>query len=154
MNLVTIGKVTREENSIYLDIDKKYIPALKQLDHFSHMQVIWWFNYTDNDECRAILQNDPPYEDAPTTGVFASRSPVRPNPIGLTVAEILEINHETGRITIKDIDAVDDSPVLDIKAYFPVCDRVKDVKVPPWTAHWPEWFPEEGMKPEDYSEEE
>lgn len=148
MKLKPIGTVKREGETTFLEIQKEFIPAMKQLEHFSHIQVIWWFHYTDNDECRAVLQNDPPYENAPKTGVFASRSPVRPNPIGLTVAPISNVDHESGRITIRNIDAENDSPILDIKAYFPICDRVKEFRVPPWTAQWPEWVPEEGLTPE------
>ena len=80
-----------------------------------------------------------------TTGVFATRAEYRPNPIGLTVVEILEINHESGIIKVKNIDAFDKTPIIDLKAYFPVCDRVQEAKIPSWITGWPEWFPDDGM---------
>jgi tRNA-Thr(GGU) m(6)t(6)A37 methyltransferase TsaA len=138
-----IGYVRREDGSIYLDVLESYVPALKQLEHFSHVQVLWWFSEFEDDVYRTITEAEPPYE-APVTGIFACRSPVRPNPIGLTIAEILSVDHGTGEIEIVNMDAFDGTPVIDLKPYIPVTDRVKDVRVPEWIADWPEWMPEEG----------
>ncbi len=88
----------------------------------------------------------PPYgENPPKTGLFATRAEYRPNPILLTTAQILEVNHNEGTVKINNIDAFDDSAVLDLKAYFPVCDRVQNAHIPPWLKGWPEWVPEEGL---------
>ena len=65
--------------------------------------------------------------------------------IGLTTAKILGIDHVQGEIKIANIDAFDGTPVLDLKAYIPVCDRVENVRVPEWASDWPEWLPEEGL---------
>jgi tRNA (Thr-GGU) A37 N-methylase len=46
---------------------------------------------------------------------------------------------------VADIDAYDGTPVIDLKAYFPVCDRVKEARIPAWLVDWPEWMPEEGL---------
>jgi len=46
---------------------------------------------------------------------------------------------------VQNIDALDGTPVIDLKAYFPVSDRVKDARLPDWLVGWPEWFPEEGL---------
>jgi tRNA-Thr(GGU) m(6)t(6)A37 methyltransferase TsaA len=140
-----IGYVRRDDGKTYLDILAPFIPALKQLEHFSHVQVFWWFHEFQDDEYREITQNAPPYENAPVTGVFASRSPVRPNPIGLTTAKILNVDHKKGRVEIANLDAYDATPIIDLKAYFPVCDRVQDVSVPAWISDWPEWMPEDGL---------
>jgi tRNA (Thr-GGU) A37 N-methylase len=78
-------------------------------------------------------------------GMFACRSPVRPNPIGLTTVEIKRVDHDNGHVEIVNIDAYEGTPVLDLKAYFPMCDRVKDVRVAQWAAEWPEWLPDSGM---------
>ncbi|MGC9523251.1 MAG: TrmO family methyltransferase domain-containing protein [Anaerolineae bacterium] len=82
-------------------------------------------------------------------GIFATRSPFRPNPISLTTCPILAIDAAEGRITVVDIDAFDGTPIVDLKAYLPICDRVRDVRVPPWFEKWPEWLPETGMPLED-----
>ncbi len=148
-----IGCVRRTNGKIQIEIAEPYRPGLKQLSHFGHVQVFCWFNYVDTDEYRQVLQSKPPYDDdTPVTGVFASRSPVRPNPIALTTAQILGIDEAAGTVTINNIDALDGTPVIDLKAYFPVCDRVKAFKVPEWVAGWPEWLPEEGIGLEEGEE--
>jgi tRNA (Thr-GGU) A37 N-methylase len=101
--------------------------------------------YLEDDMYRQVTQSDKAPYDAPVLGVFACRSPVRPNPIGLTTAKILGINRDKGEVEIANIDAFDGTPVLDLKAYIPVCDRVENVRVPEWASDWPEWLPEEGL---------
>ena len=139
-----IGYVRRNEGKTYLEILKSFVPALKELEHFSHVQVFWWFNEFQDDEYRQITQSEPPYE-APVTGVFASRSPVRPNPIALTTAKILNVDHDKGMIEIANIEAYGDTPVIDLKPYIPSCDRVEKVSVPEWMSEWPAWIPEDGL---------
>ncbi len=78
-----IGYVKKDGGKTRLEIIESYIPALKQLEHFSHAQVFWWFSAFQDDEHRAVTQVQPPYDDAPLSGVFALRAPMRPNPIGL-----------------------------------------------------------------------
>ena len=141
-----IGFIRREGDKIFLDIKDEYIPGLKEIQHFSHLQVIWWFSRFSGESSRNILLCHPPY-DAPETGVFACRSPRRPNPIALTTVEIEDVDLDNGLIYINNIDAHADSPIIDIKGYFPVCDRVKDVKVPKWASDWDEWYPDEGHSP-------
>jgi len=127
------------------EILEPYIPALKQLEHFSHAICFWWADQHDNDESRSILQTRPPYAQEKVTGVFATRAEYRPNPIGMTTCRIVDANHEKGVVHVADIDAYDGTPIVDLKAYFPVCDRVKDARIPEWLASWPEWMPEEGL---------
>ena len=139
-----VGYVRRKDDKTWLEILNEYIPALKELEKFSHVQVFWWFSEFQDDDYRSIMQSEAPY-DAPVLGMFACRSPVRPNPIGLTTAKILNVDHKKGIVEITNIDAFDDTPILDLKAYIPIVDRVKDVSVPPWCADWPEWLPEDGL---------
>jgi tRNA-Thr(GGU) m(6)t(6)A37 methyltransferase TsaA len=144
-----VGYVRRENDRAILDILPDYRPALKELEGFSHVQVFWWFNRFDNETQRQTTQfEDAPFE-APVLGVFACRAPVRPNPIGLTTARILSVDRAAGRVEVAEIDAYDGTPVLDLKAYIPFCDRVRDVRVPDWAAAWPEWLPEDGLGLED-----
>jgi tRNA-Thr(GGU) m(6)t(6)A37 methyltransferase TsaA len=144
-----VGYIRRDDERTYLEILEPYVPALKELEHFSHVQVFWWFNEFQDDMYRGVTQSDKAPYEAPVMGVFACRSPVRPNPIGLTTAKILNVDHAAGVVEIAAIDAFDDTPVLDLKAYIPVCDRVETVRVPVWAADWPEWMPEEGLGLED-----
>lgn len=143
--LSPIGHVHRSENSIHLEILEPFRPALKQLDHFSHVIVFWWAHKHDNDRSRNIMQTKPPYAKEVLTGVFATRAEYRPNPIAMTICKMLKVDEKNGIIQVADIDAFDGTPIVDLKAYFPVCDRVKDAKIPEWLSDWPEWMPEKGM---------
>ncbi|MFX1507148.1 MAG: tRNA (N6-threonylcarbamoyladenosine(37)-N6)-methyltransferase TrmO [Promethearchaeota archaeon] len=141
-----IGYIKRTDEEVIIEVLEEFTPALKQLEHFSHVQVLWWANKADNKKQRNRLDCVPPYgENPPLTGVFATRAEYRPNPIALTTAKILDVNHKSGTVKIQNIDAIDATPVLDLKAYFPVCDRVKEATIPDWIKGWPEWLPEEGL---------
>ena len=141
-----IGYVSRKGNDVYLQIQKKYQPAMKQLDHFSHLQILCWAHKHDNEKRRSILDTTPPYgENPPLTGIFATRAEYRPNPILLTTAKILNVDFTQCRIKINNIDVVDNTPIIDLKAYFPVCDRVKDASIPKCLIGWLDWVPEEGL---------
>jgi len=140
-----IGYIRRSQKSISLEVLKPFRPALKQLDHFSHVMVFWWAHKHDNGESRSALQCEPPYAKGKITGVFATRAEYRPNPIAMTTCKILKVDEDKGTVTVADIDAYDDTPIVDLKAYFPVCDRVKEAKIPKWLSDWPEWMPEQGI---------
>lgn len=131
--LKPIGFVKRKNEEILLQILEEYTTALKQLEHFIHVHVLWWADKYDNEKSRKTLDCIPPYgENPPKTGVFATRAEYRPNPIGMTIAEILEINHKKGIVKVVNLDAFDKTPILDLKAYFPVCDKVEKAKMPSW----------------------
>lgn len=133
-----IGKICNKDNEAFIELDSKYIPALQALDGFGHINVIWWCSDFDSDEARNILETPQPYKNAPDImGIFATRSPIRPNPIALTTVEVLEIDYQKGIIRIAYIDANDNTPVLDIKPYTPSLDRVERPNVPEWCGHWP-----------------
>jgi tRNA-Thr(GGU) m(6)t(6)A37 methyltransferase TsaA len=133
-----IGKIKICEEGMFVELNKGYIPALKELDEFSHVNVFWWFHGCDNKECRSMIESSSPYKKGPSTlGVFATRSPLRPNPIAFTVAQIISIDQENGRIQLSYIDANDGTPVIDLKPYTPSLDRVEEPKVPQWCSHWP-----------------
>lgn len=75
-----VGYVRRTDDRVYVEIEKKFRPALLELGKFSHIQVLWWCHSFDEQKFRNMTQFDPPFE-APRLGVFASRAPMRPNPI-------------------------------------------------------------------------
>jgi tRNA-Thr(GGU) m(6)t(6)A37 methyltransferase TsaA len=148
-----IGTIRRNGDEVHLDIAEAYRPALRQLDHFSHVMVFWWADQFDNTEWRSRLQSRPPYAEEHLTGVFAMRAPYRPNPIAMTTCKLLASEEETGIVKVANIDAYDGTPILDLKGYFPVCDRVQAAHIPPWLSGWPEWMPEEGMDLEPWEKE-
>lgn len=136
--LRSVGHLEVTENGARVVVEKAYIPALAALDGFSHVNILWWFSRCDSPRDREALQMTSPYRGAPEImGIFATRSPQRPNPIALSVAQVLGIDHETGVIDIDFIDAESGSPVLDLKPYTPSLDRVDRPEAPDWCAHWP-----------------
>lgn len=150
--LVPIGQIRRQDGQVCLEIHEPFRPALKQLDHFSHVMVFWWADRFDNEEGRSCLQCQPPYAEQVVTGVFATRSPLRPNPIAMTTCTLLGLDEADGSVRVTDIDALDGTPIVDLKAYFPVCDRVREAHIPEWLVGWPEWMPDDGMGLEPWEE--
>ena len=130
--LYPVGTVERKGKTAHLRIFKKYADALKGLDGFSHMFVLYWFDKNDIPKKRSVLQVRPRGNKSnPLTGVFACRAPVRPNLIALSLCKILSV--EGCFIHIDKIDALDNSPILDIKPYIPAIDSVKNhFKMPDW----------------------
>jgi tRNA-Thr(GGU) m(6)t(6)A37 methyltransferase TsaA len=140
-----IGKVEQTENGLQLRIFEPYRPALKELGSFGHVVVLWWCHMADTKEDRQTLECIKPYKKAPEKmGMFATRSPLRPNPIALSVAPILRVDQKEGSIYIPWIDAAPDTPIVDLKPYHPSLDRVRDVSMPQWCSHWPKWSEDSG----------
>ena len=136
-----IGYVRAGENGFHLEIDREYLPGLKGLDGFSHLNVFWRCHKFDDGKSRKTVECDKPYRKSPLKiGVFATRSPLRPNPIAFTVAPILKIDYAAGLIHIPYIDAEDGTPVVDLKPYHPSIERIRNVTVPEWCSHWPKWY--------------
>ena len=140
-----IGKIRVCAEGIFVDMDKHYIPALTELNGFSHLNILWWFNDCDNEKSRNVLDVQSPYKNAPAVmGTFATRSPERPNPVALSTAQIVHIDYDNGIIQIAYIDANDGSPIIDLKPYTPSLDRVEIPGVPEWCSHWPKSLEESG----------
>ena len=139
--LSPVGRVQVDEDGFSLVIDPPFRDALMGLEGFSHINVLWWFDQLDAPEYRAITVSEKPYRDGPDRlGLFATRSPVRPNPLALTPVPVISIDAAEGLVRIPFIDAEPGSPVLDIKPYHPAVDRIREVGVPAWCAGWPEWY--------------
>jgi tRNA-Thr(GGU) m(6)t(6)A37 methyltransferase TsaA len=126
-----IGVVRKTDDGARVEIFDDYVDGLMGLENFSHILVFYWFDQNDTPEKRQTLQVHPRKDPGnPLTGVFATHSPVRPNLIALTRCKIVAI---TGHIIeIEDIDAIDDSPVIDIKCYIPPSDGDEGVRLPDW----------------------
>jgi tRNA-Thr(GGU) m(6)t(6)A37 methyltransferase TsaA len=129
-----------EEQRYILQIDKPYRAGLKELDQFSHVLIFWWADKMDNEKHRQITTTKLPYAPGVEAGVFACRAEYRPNPIAVTLMAMISVDVEQGIVVLPWIDAFDGSPVLDLKPYIPISDRVRDYKVADWLADWPEWM--------------
>ncbi len=104
------GLGAKHEAEGVLDILPEFEPGLMDIEGFSHLFVIWAFDRSAGFE----LFGKAPTDDRPH-GVFATRSPRRPNPIGLTVVQLLR--REGGKLHVRGVDMLDGTPILDIKPY-------------------------------------
>lgn len=102
------GLGTKHEADGVLRILPQFEPGLRDIDGFSHLIVLWEFDRSQGFE----LLGTPPSDNRPH-GVFATRSPLRPNPIGLTIAELL--GREGADLRVRGVDMLDGTPILDIK---------------------------------------
>jgi tRNA-Thr(GGU) m(6)t(6)A37 methyltransferase TsaA len=140
--LKSLGRVIREGGRTSIEIFPAYAQALEGLADFSHIWVIYWFHQNDTPEQRAHLRVHPRGDPAnPLMGVFATRSPVRPNLLGLSVCRLTAL--KGNRLEVEDLDAFHDTPVVDIKPYLPEQDSLSGVRTPPWVRHR-SWSGEEG----------
>ncbi|MBA3448806.1 MAG: tRNA (N6-threonylcarbamoyladenosine(37)-N6)-methyltransferase TrmO, partial [Pseudaminobacter sp.] len=95
-----------------VEIDQAFRPGLEGLATASHVVILSWLNHAPRN---LIVQK--PRHAPEATGVFALRSPARPNPVGLHVAKLLALDSQAGILTLDAIDVLDDTPVIDIKPY-------------------------------------
>jgi tRNA-Thr(GGU) m(6)t(6)A37 methyltransferase TsaA len=102
----------------------EYVAGLKDLGGFSHIYILYHFHLS-----RQYSLEVKPFLDDQKRGLFATRAPSRPNPIGLSVVRLLEI--ENGNLRVQDVDVVDGTPLLDIKPYVPKFD-IREVEKIGW----------------------
>ncbi|MEJ2271271.1 MAG: tRNA (N6-threonylcarbamoyladenosine(37)-N6)-methyltransferase TrmO [Candidatus Bathyarchaeota archaeon] len=125
-----VGNEVRNKEVIsQLILKENLIEALEGLEHFSHLFVIFWLNEISNEDRKTLKVHPRARADMPLLGVFATRSPHRFNPIGLTRVKLLKIKDNI--LTVQGLDAFNGTPVLDIKP-FDSWDTTEDFKVPDW----------------------
>ncbi|MBM3142752.1 MAG: tRNA (N6-threonylcarbamoyladenosine(37)-N6)-methyltransferase TrmO [Chloroflexi bacterium] len=104
--------------------------ALSRIDEFSHIIVIYWMHKVPPSQRSVIKVHPKANPDLPLVGVFASRSPARPNPIGITTVKLLERRDNV--LKVIGLDAIDGTPVLDVKPYIPGNNSSTGAKTPGW----------------------
>ncbi len=109
-------------------LDSSLTEALDNLDDFSHIIVLYWIHKSPRRVPKKVRPRGNP--NLELMGVFATRSPDRPNPIGKSTARLLERRGNV--LKVRGLDAINGSPVLDIKPYIPGYDSVEDAKAPSW----------------------
>jgi len=140
INLIPIGRVsndveypsdvTWETVTSEVVIAPHLIEALDGIEGFSHVVIIFYLHRVDEDR-RSLLKVHPENkEELPLVGVFATRSPVRPNPIGVTVVQLLERRENV--LKVLGLDAYDGTPVLDVKPYLRRGDLIEEATTPDW----------------------
>ena len=110
-SVIPKGPEAKHDAEGVLEIRPELERGLRDIEGFSHLFVLWVF---DRAEPGDVLEARPPTDDRPH-GVFATRSPQRPNPIGLTVVELLR--REGASLHVRGVDMLDGTPILDIKPY-------------------------------------
>jgi len=100
----------------YVEVALEYIDALKSLDGFSHIILVYWFHRAKPPKMRMK-----PFLDTEEHGLFSIRAPSRPNPIGISTVKLLRI--EGTRLYIEGVDILDETPLLDIKPFVPEFDN-------------------------------
>ncbi len=105
-----------------VELNPEYTEGLKDLDGFTHIILIYHFHRTDGHSLHVQ-----PYMDQTKRGVFATRIPGRPNPIGISIVRLDEIQGNT--LHVRDVDILDGTPLLDIKPYVPEFDAAPDVEI-------------------------
>jgi tRNA-Thr(GGU) m(6)t(6)A37 methyltransferase TsaA len=112
-----------EEISCTLEVYEEYEAALKDIERCTHLFVLYWQHRAD----RSLLRSKTPWGPE-IRGVFATRSPNRPNPIGLCVVDLIERNGRFLKVT--GMDAIDGSPLIDLKPYSPSLDTIGKARDP------------------------
>jgi len=110
-------------------VDERYAPGLTGLDAFSHVLVVFYMHRYTFDPDSHLVRRPQGRTDMPMVGIFAQRAKHRPNPVGVTAVELVSV--EGGVVTVRGLDAIDGTPVLDVKPYFPVFER-REAETPGW----------------------
>lgn len=116
------------ESRIVLEPD--YRPGLRGLDGFSHVLVVTLLHGAAFDPARHLVRRPRGLADLPELGIFSQRAKDRPNPLGVTVVPLVAV--EPDGLVVRGLDAIDGTPVLDLKPHFPAFDCAPDATVPGW----------------------
>jgi tRNA-Thr(GGU) m(6)t(6)A37 methyltransferase TsaA len=125
-----VGDEVKDKTRIsHIIIHSELAEALEGVDGFSHLFVLFWLHKIPDEQRKTLKVHPRGRKDLPLLGIFATRSMLRPNPVGLTLVELVKA--EDNVLTVRGLDAFDGTLVLDIKP-FDSWDMAKDVRVPSW----------------------
>lgn len=113
-----------------LVIDERYVPGLRGIDSFSHIVVVFQMHESTWNPATDLVRRPQGRSDMPPVGIFAQRAKHRPNPIGTTTVRLVGVKGNT--LSVQGLDAINGTPILDLKPYFPQYDRVKEPSIPDW----------------------
>jgi tRNA-Thr(GGU) m(6)t(6)A37 methyltransferase TsaA len=126
----SLNRVDEDTGISQIVVYEQFVPALDCIEGFSDILIFYWMDRLSPHE-RSIMKVHPQgREDMPLVGVFACRSPARPNPIGVTRVKLLERRDNV--VEVSGLDAANGSPVIDIKPYIPRTDLTDKVVLPDW----------------------
>ena len=125
-----VGDEVKDKSRIsQIIIRDELVEALEGVDGFSHLFVLFWLNQISTQKRMTLKVHPRGRMDMPLLGVFATRTNLRPNPIGLTLVELLKV--EGNILTVRGLDAFDGTPILDLKP-FDFWDNAENARVPDW----------------------
>ena len=140
INLAPIGRVVNdieypsdikwESVASEIVISPQLVEALDGIDGFSHVLIIFYLHQVGEERRSRLKVHPQGRKELPLTGVFATRSPIRPNPIGITVVKLL--GRQENVLKVLGLDAYDGTPVLDVKPYLRRGDRIEEATMPDW----------------------
>jgi len=117
-----------------IEIDPALVEGLDSLSDFSHIMVTWWMHRATDKSKMALKVFPRGRKDLPPVGVFASRSPYRPNSLGRATVRLIERHGNI--LVVKGLDAIDGTPVLDIKPFIPGYDSPEEgATAPEWATY-------------------
>jgi tRNA-Thr(GGU) m(6)t(6)A37 methyltransferase TsaA len=125
-----VGDEVKDKTKISrIVIHSELAEALEGVDGFSHLFVLFWLHKIADEQRKTLKVHPRGRKDLPLLGIFTTRTMLRPNPVGLTLVELVKA--EGNVLTVRGLDAFDGTPILDIKP-FDQWDTAKDAKVPKW----------------------
>ena len=138
--LVVIGSVSNGRTSAddrgwgalesRIELRPEFADGLLGLDQFTHALVVFFMHRYPDREISVLRRHPRGRSDMPLLGVFAQRARMRPNRVGITAVEIVRVEEDAA--VVRGLDALDGTPVLDLKPYVPVFDRRDGARVPEW----------------------
>jgi tRNA (adenine37-N6)-methyltransferase len=117
-----------------IHLNDEYVQGIKGLEEFSHVVVVFYMHQATFVSSEHLIRRPRAQANQPEIGVFAQRTKYRPNPIGITTVKLLGIDHNV--LTVLALDALDSTPVLDLKPYMPAFDRVESARLPAWVVEF------------------
>jgi len=113
-----------------IELLPEFRAGLRGLDAFSHVLVIAWLHGASFEAARHLVRRPRGQADMPELGIFAQRAKDRPNPLGVTVVELVAL--EADGLRVRGLDAIDGTPIVDLKPYFPEFDSAANARLPEW----------------------
>lgn len=111
-------------------LNREYSGAFLGLEDFSHAIVVTYLHEANYQKEKHLKRRPKNLETMPLVGIFSQRVKDRPNPIGITAVQIIAVNEDI--LEVKGLDAINGTPVLDVKPYYPQYDKIEDSKIPEW----------------------
>jgi len=110
--------------------EPEYLDGLRGIEQFSHALIVTFLHEARFEPSKHLVRRPRELHFMPEVGIFVQRAQDRPNPLGITAVSIVGVI--PGALVVRGLDAIDGTPVLDVKPYYPAFDRVDDPRVPSW----------------------